>query len=235
MEPESTEKTTQPHPGPPWADAASLAGLVVCQSWPLATVALLPALGGSHPLVLAAVNGSLAAVAVAAASSHSMAQALFLPGLVPVPLWLVINTTSWWAGWRFGPAAAERLARRRTVPENGSIRYERLTERLVDRHQFAVVAGAFLIPVPSALIHAGCGWRRMPWRRFVIADTLDILARDAVFALLGYSVKDQAVAAVHAITRVTGWIGALVIMLLGTAVIVTRIRHRSGQDTWKRP
>lgn len=218
MTPENGQRSPGPDRGRLPVDTVSLAGLLVCQSWPLASAALFPTLGSSHPLLLASVNGSLAAIAVAAAFSGSAARALLLPVFTPVPLWLVVNTSSWWAGRRFGPRAADWVTRRRPKMENARTR----CERLIDRHRFAVVAGAFVIPVPSALIHAACGWRRMPLASFLIADALGIVARDAVFASLGYAFKDQAAAAVHAVARVSGGAGAVLILAAVVAIVLRR-------------
>lgn len=209
---------------------AGLAGLLFCQSWPLATASLFAMLGGSHPILLVALNGGIAAVAVAAAFSHSECQALFLPVISSLPLWLAIDTTSWWVGRRFGPTASEWLVHRR--PRLQVVR--RSCERLLDRHRFAVVAGAFAVPVPTVLIHAGCGWRRMPLQLFLTADTLNILARNVVFALVGHSVKAQATAVVDAINRDIGSAGTL-IMFAAVAAVLLRHRHGTAERARDHP
>ena len=197
-----------------------VAAVVVFQSWTIAGAALVPSVIGSHPLLLATIHGTLVTVTAAAAASTD--ASFWYVVVAPVPLWLVINTASWCAGRVLGPRIAASLVLRNP----GSTRLIGPAERFVDRGRVVAVALGPLLPVPSALVHAACGWRRMPLALFLVVDMLGILARNTVFALLGVTFRAHAMDLVHTVTRFAAVITACLVVGM---VAVFLLRRRAAR------
>lgn len=175
-------------------------------------------------MALEFLNGGLITVVVAGAFVHAGRASLSVALLAPLALWLPVDVASWWAGRRFGPRAADWLVRRGVGTPTAIAR----AEHNLDRYGIgAVVLGPWL-PLPTALIYAATGWRRLPLVIFIGADTIGTLARSVIFLLVGYQAEVRAVTIARDISSCAlALTGVLAMALLGFISIRAMRRQRS--------
>jgi membrane-associated protein len=139
--------------------------------------------------------------------------------LAPLPLWLPVDVVSWWTGRHFGPGAADWLVRYRPA----SKRSVEWCERLIDKYGIVSVMIAPWLPLPTVLMYAANGWRRLPLAVFVLADAAGTLLRAAVMLAIGYSSGAAGVHVVREVSDYSVWLtGAVVVCLLGFGYLQAR-------------
>jgi membrane-associated protein len=186
-----------------------IALLALQAAWSLALTPLVPGLLGRDPVLLEALQASIAAMAAGGAFARVGEASLVLALLAPLPTLVMSDPLLWWAGRLWGPKAARYLGGR-----GGGRRADRAVGLLRRHGAWAVVLARFL-PVPIAGIYAAAGWNGMRLRRFVALD----LAGTALWVVpivgLGYAIGHPAVRLVQQITRYG--------LLLGIAVGVVAV------------
>jgi hypothetical protein len=141
--------------------AICVAILSLQAAYSMALVPATPALLGRDPVVLEALQGSLAAMAAGGAFARVGEASLALALLAPLPTLMMADPFVWWAGRLWGPKIARYLG--------GGGRFGgRRTDRavgLLDRYGAWAVIVSRVLPVPSAVIYAAAGWNGMRLRR----------------------------------------------------------------------
>ncbi len=201
-----------------WADAVSAAALVLCQTWSIAGILLVPAWIGTQPLLLELVHGSAVSVVSAAAFSHTAGTSPMLPIVTSVPLWAVVDTMAWWAGRRHGRLiTTTMLSRGRKSADLAA-----WCEQFLERHGIVAVLCGPLLPVPTALVFAGCGWRRMALPLFVSVDVLGVVTRNAAFVSVGYLAHGSTVYLADLASRTSVLLTAVVLVLIILRLLLVR-------------
>ena len=156
---------------------------------------------------------------------------LIITLLGPLTLWLPVDTASWWAGRRLGrPAAGWLVQHGVSTPWLIS-----RCEHYIDRYAIgAVILGPWL-PVPTALLYATTGWRRLPLIAFAGADATGTLGRTSIFLLIGYDAGTRATAIARDLSKyalvATGVTLLAVIGFIGVRMLLNRCRyHNSMKD-----
>ena len=90
------------------------------------------------------------------------------------------DNLSYFLGRRFGPSIANRLLK----TERAQARYRWAEQQIVTRGSTIIVVGRF-IPAGRTVTTFACGTSRLPFRRFLIADSLAAFAWATYTALLG--------------------------------------------------
>lgn len=198
----------------------------MCQVWSQLSVVLVPAWVGTRPVELELFNGSVIAVAAAGAFVRVGRAALAAALLAPLPLWLPVDIVSWWTGHHFGPPAANWLVRRYPASKRAVDR----SERLIDRFGIASVMLAPWLPLPTALLYAANGWRRMPLLVFIAADAAGTTARAAIMVLIGYTAGAHAVTLVRSVSDYAGWAtgGVVAVLAAGLLLQARHVQVRAG-------
>ncbi len=205
------------------ADLVCGSALVVCQGWSALSSILIPVWLGTRPVLLELVNGSALSVAAAGAFVRVGEASLAAALLAVLPVWLPVDIVSWWTGRHFGPDAADWLIRHRPSSKRAVER----CERLIDRYGIASVMIAPWLPLPTALMYAANGWRRLPLAVFVIADAAGTLLRAAVMVLIGYTSGTAGVRVVREVSDYSAWLtGAVAVCLL--AIVYLQARKLNG-------
>jgi membrane protein DedA with SNARE-associated domain len=144
--------------------AICLAILSLQAAYSMALVPATPALLGRDPVVLEALQGSLAAMAAGGAFARVGEASLALALLAPLPALMMADPFLWWACRLWGPKIARYLG--------GGGRFGgRRTDRavgLLDHYGAWAVVVSRVLPVPSAVIYAAAGWNGMRLRRFLL-------------------------------------------------------------------
>ena len=221
----------RPHRVPtPWGEGtgradtaiALLIGLYAAYSfalWPL-----VPALIGSHPLLLEIVSGSTLAEVTVGAHSRLGELPLWCAVAAGVPGTMMFDWVFWWAGRRWGDRALHLLLGSDPSPRGVARREARAArlERLAARFGPAAVVLAYYLPVPTLLIYAAAGMTGMRLRTFLVLDLVGTLLWVGPSVGLGYAVGQPAVAVVHRIDHYS----SLLTIVLVVVVIALQLRRR---------
>lgn len=222
----------RPHrPPTPWGDTAGrvdtaialLIGLYAAYS--LALWPLVPALIGSHPLLLEIVSGSTLAEVTIGAHSRLGELTLWLAVVAGVPGSMMFDWVFWWAGRRWGDRALHLFLGRDPSPRGVAKRESRAArlERMAERFGPAAVVLAYYLPVPSVLIYAAAGLSGMRLRTFLALDVVGTLLWVGPIVGLGYAIGKPAVDVVHRIDHYS----TLLTIVLVVVVIGVQARRRS--------
>lgn len=215
----------------PWGETAvrtdtaiaALIGLYVAYS--LALWPLVPALIGSHPLMLEVVSGSTLAEVTVGAHSRLGELPVWLAVLAGVPGTMMFDWVFWWAGRRWGDRAVHLLLGNASSPR-GVARREARAARLAhmaERFGSAAIVPAYYLPLPTVLIYAASGLTGMRLRTFMALDMVGTLLWVGPVVGLGYAIGPPAVDVVHRVDHYA----TLLTIVLALAVIGwgTRFRH----------
>jgi membrane protein DedA with SNARE-associated domain len=202
------------------ADRLLMAGLALSGIYALALVPAVPALVGSHPLLLELLRGSMTSMIVMGGLARTGDASLVVAVLAGIPAYMMFDWLYWWAGRRWGARALDQFLGH---PEKAERRRRRL-HRATDRFGGAAIVLAPFLPVPSVLLYAAAGLGGMRLRVFLLLDLLGSLLWAATLVGLGYALGQRAVDVAHAITRYSLW---LTIVLI--AVIVAQQIRRGAR------
>jgi membrane protein DedA with SNARE-associated domain len=234
----STTEGAEPQPAPraaaPWGGTAEpadrvIAALIgVCVVYSLALWPLVPALIGSHPVVLEIVSGSTLAEVTVGAQARLGELPLWVAVVAGVPASMMFDWVFWWAGRRWGDRALHLFLGRDPSPR-GVVRREarvRWLERMAGRFGPAAIVLGYYLPVPTVLIYAAAGLSGMRLRTFLVLDVIGTVLWVGPVVGLGYAIGKPAVDVVHRIDHYS--------TLLTVAVVVVVIglqarRRRAGR------
>ena len=214
----------------PWGDAAEpadtaialLIGLSVAYS--LALWPLVPALIGSHPLLLEIVGGSTLAEVTVGAHSRLGELPLWVAVAAGVPGTMMFDWVFWWAGRRWGDRALHLILGRDSSPRAVATREARSArlERMAERFGPAAVVLAYYLPLPSPLIYVAAGLSGMRLRTFLALDVVGTLLWVGPVVGLGYAIGKPAVDVVHRADHYSTLLAIAVLLV----VIGVRLRRR---------
>jgi membrane-associated protein len=203
---------------------AVLLGLYVAYS--LALWPLVPALIGSHPLLLEVVTGSTLAEVTVGAHSRLGELPLWWAVLAGLPGTMLFDWVFWWAGRRWGDRALHLFLGRDSSPRGVARREARSArlERLAERFGPVAVVLAYYLPLPTLLIFVAAGLSGMRLRTFLALDVLGTLLWVGPVVGLGYAIGKPAVVVVHQIDHYATLLTIAVVRVL----IGVRVRRRRG-------
>ena len=206
----------------PWSETpgradtaiALLIGLYVAYS--LALWPLVPALIGSHPLLLEIVSGSTLAEVSVGAHSRLGELPLWFAVVAGVPGSMMFDWVFWWAGRRWGDRALHLLLGRDSSPRGVARREARSArlERMAARFGPAAVVLAYYLPLPSFLIYVAAGLSGMRLRTFLALNVIGTLLWVGPIVGLGYAIGKPAVDVVHRIDHYSTLLTIVVVVVV---------------------
>jgi membrane protein DedA with SNARE-associated domain len=193
--------------------------------WPL-----VPALSGSHPLLLEIISGSAVAEVTVGAHSRLGELPLWFAVVAGVPGSMMFDWVFWWAGRRWGDRALH-LVLGRDASRAGVARREARSarlERMVERFGPVAVVLAYYLPLPTVLIYVAAGLSGMRLRTFLALDVLGTLLWAAPIVGLGYVIGKPAVDVVHRIEHYS------TVLAVGAVLVVigVQVRRRRQASTY---
>jgi membrane-associated protein len=193
---------------------ALLLGLYAVYS--LALWPLVPALIGSHPLLLEIVSGSTLAEVTVGAQSRLGELPLWFAVVAGVPGSMMFDWIFWWAGRRWGDRALHLILGRDPSPRGVARREARAArlERMAARFGPAAVVLAYFLPLPSPLIYVAAGLSGMRLRTFLALDVVGTLLWVGAIVGLGYAVGKPAVDVVHQIDHYSTLVAITVVVVV---------------------
>jgi membrane-associated protein len=206
---------------------AVLLGLYVAYAlvlWPL-----VPALVGSHPVLLEFLSGSAVAEVTVGAHSRLGELPLWFAVTAGVPGSMMFDWVFWWAGRRWGDRALHLVLGRDSSPRGVARRQARSArlERMAERFGPAAVVLAYYLPLPSVLIYVAAGLSGMRLRTFLALDVIGTLLWVAPIVGLGYAIGKPAVDVVDRIEHYSTFLALGVVVVL-LSVQVRRRRLGAG-------
>jgi membrane-associated protein len=224
------ESQGRPRLAPPWGESAGradttialLVGVYVAYS--LALWPLVPALIGSHPLLLEIVGGSTLAEVTVGAHSRLGELPLWFAVAAGVPGTMMFDWVFWWAGRRWGDRALHLLLGRDSSPRGVARREARSArvERMAGRFGPVAVVLAYYLPLPNLLIYVAAGLSGMRLRTFLALDVVGTLLWVGPIVGLGYAIGKPAVDVVHRIDHYSTLLTVVVVLV----VIGVQVRRR---------
>ena len=168
---------------------------------------------GTHPLLLAALNGSTEGIVSAAAFArvgHGSIPVVVLVGVFGV---MKFDLIYWWAGRLWGERIILLLSGRRKHGPKFIARVHRWGRKFT----WPIVLVAPFLPLPNPIIYAVVGWAGMSWVTFLILDLISELAWVGMLVGLGYSLGHHAVVVAQTVSRYGLWfsIGIVVLVIVG--------------------
>jgi membrane protein DedA with SNARE-associated domain len=188
-------------------------------AYSLVMVPAVPALLARDPVLLEALQASIAAMAAGGAFARVGEASLALALLAPLPTLLMADPLLWWAGRLWGPAVTRFLGGR---GGRGGRRTARAVG-LLDRYGAWAVVASRVLPVPSPVIYAAAGWNGMTLRRFAALDLAGASLWVALIVGLGYAIGRPAVALAEDITRYGLVVGVAAGVVMVAAVLLRRL------------
>jgi membrane protein DedA with SNARE-associated domain len=215
----------------PWGEGAERAdttlallfGLYAVYS--LALWPLVPALIGSHPLLLEMISGSTLAEVTVGAQSRVGELPLWFAIAAGVPASMMFDWVFWWAGRRWGDRALHLMLGRDSSPRGVAKREARAArlERMAARFGPVAVVLAYYLPLPSLLVYVAAGLSGMRLRTFLVLDVIGTVLWVGPVVGLGYAIGQPAVDVVH---RVDHYSTLLTIAVVVVVVVVQVWRRR---------
>ena len=206
----------------PWGETAGpadkaialLLGLYLAYS--LALWPLVPALIGSHPLLLEILSGSTLAEVTVGARSRLGELPMWVAVAAGVPATMIFDWVFWWAGRRWGDRALHLLLGRSSSPRATARRNVRAARlgRMAERYGPAGVVLAYYLPLPTVLIYAAAGLSGMRLRTFLALDLIGTLLWVGPVVGLGYAIGKPAVDVVHRIDHYSTLMTIVVVVVL---------------------
>lgn len=215
---------TQQRSGQRRRRAICVTALALQAAYSIALVPAVPALLGRDPVLLEALQGSVAAMVAGGAFARVGHASLALALVAPLPTLLMADPLLWWAGRLWGPGVTKYLGGRDV---RGKKRADRAVALLQRYGPWALIL-ARLLPIPSPLIYAAAGWQGMRLGRFLVLDLAGTLLWAALIVGLGYAVGHPAVHIIHQITRY-GLVLGIASVLVALAVTGLRATARRGR------
>jgi len=206
---------------------ALLLGIYVAYSfalWPL-----VPALIGSHPLLLEVVGGSTLAEVTVGAHSRLGDLPLWVAVLAGVPSTMMFDWVFWWAGRRWGDRALHLVLGMDSSPRGMARREARAVraERMAGRFGPAAVVLAYYLPLPSPLIYVAAGLSAMRLRTFLVLDVIGTVLWVGPVVGLGYAIGRPAVDIVDRIDHYSTFI-AIAVVLVAIGIQIRRRRRATA-------
>jgi membrane protein DedA with SNARE-associated domain len=207
----------------PWGETAGRADIAIavlialCAAYSLALWPLVPALIGSHPVLLEVVSGSTLAEVTVGAHSRLGELPLWVAVVAGVPGSMMFDWVFWWAGLRWGDRALHLFLGRDPSPRGVARREARSArlEQMAKRFGPAAIVLAYYLPLPSLLIYAAAGLSGMRLRTFLTLDVVGTLLWVGPIVGLGYAIGKPAVDVVHRIDHYS-----TLLIIVGVVVVI---------------
>jgi membrane-associated protein len=217
----------------PWGDRAERADIVIAVLigayvvYSLVLWPLVPALIGSHPLLLEIVGGSTLAEVTMGAHSRLGELPLWVAVAAGVPGSMMFDWVFWWAGRRWGDRALHLVLGGDGSPRGTARREARIArlERTAGRFGPAAIVLAYYLPLPSLLFYVAAGLTGMRLRTFLVLDVIGTVLWVGPVVGLGYAIGKPAV---DVVDRIDHYSTLLVIAVVVVVVGVQAWRGRRG-------
>src|SRR5919199_4762555 len=203
------------------ADLLCLGGIVASGLYGLLLLPAVPALVGTHPMLLELLRGSMTSMVTMGALARTGHASLLVAVAAGLPGTMMFDWLYWWAGRRWGSRALQMLLGRHPR----AAKRMALVRRLSGRWGWLGVVSAYLLPIPSVLIYAAVGWAGMGLAAFLVFDAIGALLWVVLLVGLGYAIGQGAVDVAHAVSHY-----ALAVSLALVAAVVARQAWLARRD-----
>jgi membrane protein DedA with SNARE-associated domain len=189
--------------GLPWEGPASrgdllcFAAIAFSGLYYLLLLPAVPALVGTHPVLLELFRGSMTSMITMGALARTGHASLLVAILAGIPGSMMFDWVYWWAGRRWGSRALTMLVGNRPR----AARRIPWVRRIAQRYGWLAVIVAYFLPVPNVLIYAAVGWTGMGLVTFLLLDAIGALLWTGLMVGLGYAIGQRAVDVAHAVSH----------------------------------
>ena len=203
-------------------DVACLGPVLVGPFFSLAMLPVVPALVGTHPVLLETLTGSTASMVAAGAFARVGRAPVLLAFAAPIVGLMAFDPFTWWAGRRYGPRILAFYARQGARQRRHVERAERLARRW---GAWTVIFAYYIQPIPNAVIYFAAGADGMSLWRFLLLDLTGTLLWSTVVVGLGFALGRPAIDLATTISHYA--LGISVALVVGlVALSLVRGRQR---------
>ena len=192
------------------ADILCWAGITLTGLYYLLLLPFRASLVGTHPVLLAALNGSTEGIVSAAAFARVGQGSLAVVMLAAVFGLMKFDLLYWWAGRLWGERIILLLSGRRKHGPKFIARVRRWGRKFT----WPLVVVAPFLPLPNPIVYAVAGWAGMSAVTFLILDLISELAWAGMLAGLGYSLGHHAGVVAQTISRYGLWVSIGIVVLV---------------------
>jgi membrane protein DedA with SNARE-associated domain len=212
---------------PGWKDAACIGPILAHSIYigPWIGVPIQAVFIGTHPLLLSALRGSLAALVATGAFARVGRGSLPLALLAPLPVLMFADPFYFWAGRRYGRRVVDYLGRN---DARWSQRAGR-AERMIRRYGVWAIVLSPLLPF-GPLIYIAAGEAGMPFLLFIAADLFATLWYVGAIVAAGWFVGQPAVTVAQAVSNYSLWVilGLVLVIIAWSVWSARRATQRSN-------
>jgi membrane protein DedA with SNARE-associated domain len=205
------------------ADVACVGPILAADLYALFGSPISPLLVGSHPVLLSALRGSIAAIIATGAFAEQGRVPLWQAAIAPIVVLMWSDPFYYWAGRRYGKRLAGYLAAndprwRRRIAR---------VERFFARWGVWTILLAYFLPAPSAIFYFFAGETRMRFLLFITVDLIGTLAWIGFLIGLGWRLGDRGVSIAETISKYGLYI-TIVSVVIVVLASVKRYRSMTG-------
>jgi membrane protein DedA with SNARE-associated domain len=202
-----------------------LAGIAFSGLYGLLLLPAVPALVGTHPVLLELFRGSMTSMVTMGALARTGHASLLVALAAGIPGTMMFDWLYWWAGRRWGSRALTMLVGRRPR----AARRIPWVRKIAHRYGPLAVILAYLLPVPNVLIYAAVGWTGMSLAAFLVLDAIGALLWVGLLVGLGYAIGQRAVDVARAVSHYAlAATVALIVLVIARQVWVSRREAGAG-------
>ncbi|MBE3000989.1 VTT domain-containing protein [Nocardiopsis sp. HNM0947] len=195
---------------------------VVIPAFFLLTMPLRPLFIADHPVPLALITGSYAAIGAGGALASIGQETLWIVVLAGVIGKIKIDWLFWWVGRRWGHGIVRFLVQ--------GERARRFVERMESMNPWVmrlVILFSYLPGVPGGVPHIMAGVSGMRLRTYLLLDALGALMVTAAVAWIGFSSGQTGVDLVLLVDRYATWI--MVALIFAMAMLPSYLASRDAK------
>lgn len=184
-------------PSLPPGDSVCIGAYVLVNLYRVALIPVTFSLLGRHPVLLEALQGSIASLVAAGAFARVGRAALWMALVAPLFGLTFLDPVTWWAGRRLGRRILDALGSR---SQRSRLRIAR-SEELFGRWGPWILVLENYQPIPNGLLYLIAGATGMPLVRFIALDLAGAALWIVPVVGLGFVIGQQAVDVAGAVSR----------------------------------
>ena len=179
------------------ADVLCIGGIVVAVIRAWVTLAFVPKLLGTHPVLLELIRGSSSSMITGGAFARDGRASLVTAVAAGVVGLGFFNVFYWWGGRRYGNRILAFYTQRNQRYQSWVDR----SERFLARWGGLTLIVQYYQPIPNALLYIGTGASGLPLWLFLVCNTIGCLLWVGLMVGLGYAIGHPAVSVAKTISH----------------------------------
>lgn len=206
-------------------DKALLITVIAIPLFFMALTPIKPFLIAEHPIGLAFVTGSNAAVGAAAAFARIGELPLWLVVVAGVVGKIKVDWLFWWVGRRWGRGFVNLITQSEKAKD--------WADRAQDMNPWIIRAAlplSYFPGIPAVFVYVVAGWTGMRLRTFLLLDAVGALLLTSVVAGVGFAAGQTGVDIVLMVDRYAMWFTLAIVFVMAFIPVVKQMRRAKAEE-----